>query len=84
MNKLNKLKLVLGCLLILISFIGLIPMTRDRIIINGVANTYSRAYLDTNESPNSRRHLSETNYPIFLGFLFLSGTLLIVSVKNKE
>lgn len=79
MNILNKFKLVLGCLLILISFIGLIPMTRDRIIIDGVANTYIMS-----ESPNSRRHLSETNYPIFLGFLFLSGTLLIVSVKNKE
>lgn len=80
MNKLNKFKLVLGCLLILISFIGLIPMTRDSIIIDGVAKTYSQTW----ESPNSRRHLSETNYPIFLGFLFLSGTLLIVSVKNKE
>lgn len=83
MDKLNKFKLFLGCFLILIGLIGLKPLTKDSIVTSGSTTTH-RGDGDFRNRAWTSSHVSETNYPILLGCLFLSGTFLIISSKNKE
>ncbi len=83
MNKLNIFKLVLGCFLLLISFIGITPIIKDSIVLNSLATTHYGA-LDSRNRAYSTTHVSETNYPILIGCLCLSGTFLIMSVKIEK
>ena len=83
MNKFNKFKLLLGCFLILGSIIGTIPIIKDSIVLEGAATTY-RGGSNFRNRAYSITHLSETNYPILIGCLCISGTLLILSVKNEK
>ena len=82
MDKFNKFKLTLGCFILLISFIGFIPLLKDNIVTNGFAKTH-QGDGDFRNRAWTNKHISDTNYPILLGCLFLSGTFLIISSKNK-
>ena len=82
MDKFNKFKLILGCFILLISFIGLKPLIIDSIVTKGSAITHQGDGDFRNRAWTSK-HISDTNYPILLGCLFLSGTFLIISSKNK-
>ena len=81
-NKINKIKLALGCFLVFVSIVGFIPILKDDIVLDGSAKTYSEASRSINGAYHVT-HLSETNYPILVGCLCLSGSLLILSVKEK-
>lgn len=80
MNKLKKIKFVLGSFLILISIIGILPILNSS-FFNGYVKSYEGATeLESYQSKN----LLDTNYPILIAGLCLSGTLLILSVKIEK
>ena len=83
----NRIKLSLGILLIVLSFIGSLPIIRGEEVELSCVQSKSDPFGGFNSSTTGQKkikNICDTNYPIVLGCFVLSGAILLASVKREK